>query len=135
VVSGNPGGEEGRLSIVDPVERVEIASFSGLGPVPGQVATDGDARVFISSPTEGLLTFDTDSNMVVPRTASELALPGSSAVAVDSRRLVYAVESGNCDGTAPGRARVLTEDLTEELRTLPLGRCPVAALTVRIPPE
>jgi hypothetical protein len=135
VVSGSALSGEGRLSIVDPVERVELASFSGLGPAPGQIAGDGEARLFVSSPTRGLLPFDTDSNVVVQGSAGSIAVPGSAAVAVDSRRRVYAVESGNCGGGAAGRAVVLSGDLAEELGTLPLGRCPVAALTVHIPPE
>ncbi len=39
---------EGRLSVVDPLERREVASFAGLGLLPGPVATDGQSRVFVS---------------------------------------------------------------------------------------
>jgi hypothetical protein len=135
VVTGSPLEGEGRLSIVDPVERVELASFSGLGRAPGQVTTDGEARVLVSSDAEGLLAFDTDSNKVVRGAGEGVPVPNNSGVAVDTRRRVYALESGSCVGPAPGLAHVLTDDLEEELRTFPLGRCPRAALTVRIPPE
>ena len=135
VVAGSTQDSDGRLSIVDPVERVEIASFSGLGRDPGQVATDGLARVFISSTTDGLLAFDTDSNKVVRGEGEGVPIPSNTGVAVDSEQRIYAVEAGSCVGTATGMAHVLAADLTEELRTLPLGRCPTAALTVRIPPE
>ncbi len=135
VSTGSTLEGEGRLSIVDPVERVEVASFSGLGRAPGQVATDGEARVLVSSVTEGLLVFDADSNKVIRGAGEGIPIPGNTAVAIDSRRRVYAVESGACGGLTPGRAHVLSDDLEDDVRTLPLGRCPSAALTVRIPPE
>jgi hypothetical protein len=134
VVTGSSLEGEGRLSIVDPVDRMELASFAGLGRAPGQVATDGEARVLVSSNAEGLLAFDTDSNKVVRGVGEGVPVPNNSGVAVDTRRRVYALDSGTCVGPALGLAHVLTEDL-EEVRTLPLGRCPLAALTVRIPPE
>jgi hypothetical protein len=135
IVAGNPFEDEGRLSIVDPVARVEVASFSGLGKGPGHVAVDGEARVFVSSRAEGLLEFNTDSNTVVRGPGEGVRIPTNSAVAVDSRGRVYAIEAGDCDATAPGRAHVLSGDLEEDERTITLGRCPVAAVTVRIPPE
>src|SRR5260221_87174 len=55
---GSPPPGEGRLSIVDPVGRTEVASFAGIGAVPGNPASDGDERIFISSRTEGLMAFD-----------------------------------------------------------------------------
>ncbi len=135
VVSGGSAEAEGRLSIVDPVERMELASFAGFGRAPGQAATDGETSVFVSSTVEGLLAFDTDSNKVVRGTGEGLPVPGNTGVAVDSRRRVYVLESGSCAGPAAGLAHVFTEDLQEELRTVTLGRCPAAALTVRIPPQ
>lgn len=135
VVTGSTLEAEGRLSIVDPVERVELASFSGLGRAPGQVASDGEARVFVSSTTEGLLAFDTDSNHFVRGRREGVPIADNTGVAVDSRGRVYALESGTCGGPGRGRAHVLSHDLEVELRTLSLGRCPAAALTVRIPPE
>ncbi|MGH7579628.1 MAG: YncE family protein, partial [Gemmatimonadales bacterium] len=62
VSRGRTSTAEGRLSVVDPLERIEVASFAGLGLHPGEVATDGQARVFVSSSTEGLLEFNSDSN-------------------------------------------------------------------------
>ncbi|MBA3258781.1 MAG: hypothetical protein H0T68_04860 [Gemmatimonadales bacterium] len=135
VLAGGTLEEQGRLSIVDPVERIELASFTGLGREAGQVATDGEVRVFVSSIAEGLLAFDTDSNRVVRGAGEGVPVPNNTGVAVDSRRLVYAIEGGGCGGAGRGFAHVLTGDLEEELGRLPLGRCPAAALTVRIPPE
>ncbi len=66
---------EGRLSVVDPLERTEVASFAGLGLLPGDLATDGRSRVFVSSYTEGLLEFNPDSNAVVRGEAQESGSP------------------------------------------------------------
>ena len=130
----NRGGStipEGRLSVVDPLERRETASFAGLGLLPGELATDGGARVFVSSPVEGLLEFDTDSNAVVKGEGEGVPIPSNAGVAVDSEARVYAIESGPCTAGQRGAAHVLDEDL-EELRLIPLGRCPTSALVVRI---
>ena len=135
VVAGSSGENDGRLSIVDPVERVEIASFSGLGRTPGQVAAGSESQVLVSSTTEGLLVFDTDSNKVVRGAGEGLPIANNTGVAVDTDGRVYALEAGACDGFATGLAHVLTPDLSDEVRSLALGRCPAAALTVRIPPE
>jgi hypothetical protein len=133
-VAGSQQQNEGRLSIVDPVERIEVASFSGLGRAPGEVATGSESQVLISSITEGLLEFGTDSNKVVRGAGEGVPIPTNTGVAVDSDNRVYALEAGPCEGQATGLAHVLDSDLSE-VRTLPLGRCPAAALTVRIPPE
>jgi hypothetical protein len=125
---------EGRLSIVDPVARAEMASFSGFGTGPGNVAADGDAKVYVSSFAEGVMVFDTDSNKVVRGVGNGVPIPSNSAVAVDSRNRVYAIESGPCQGGKPGRAHVLATDLTQQ-RTITLGECPSGAAVVQIPPE
>ncbi len=132
--SGSLAAGEGRLSIVDPVDRIEMASFSGFGLAPGSVASDGEARIFVSSLAEGLMEFNTDSNKVVRGAGEGLPIAGNTAVAVDSRRRVYAIESGNCGSGQEGVAHVLNEAL-EEVRAIVLGRCSVAALVVEVPPE
>ena len=125
---------EGRLSIVDPVDRTEMASFSGFGTGPGSVAADGDAKVYASSLAEGLMVFDTDSNKVVRGAGNGVPIPRNSAVAVDSRNRVYAIESGPCQGGHRGKAHVLDPELTQQ-RTITLGECPSGAAVVQIPPE
>jgi hypothetical protein len=125
---------EGRLSIVDPVARTEIASFSGFGAGPGNVAADGDAKVYASSFAEGVMVFDTDSNTVVRGVGNGVPIPSNSAVAVDSRNRVYAIEAGACQGGRRGKAHVLDAELKEQ-RTITLGECPSGAAVVQIPPE
>jgi hypothetical protein len=131
--TGSLTGEEGRLSIVDPVARTELASFSGFGTAPLAVASDGEARIFVSSSSEGLLEFNTDSNKVVLGVGEGVAVPNNASAAVDSRRRVYAIESGPCEGSQPGTLHVLSPDL-EEQRTFPLGQCSAGAIVVEIPP-
>ncbi len=125
---------EGRLSIVDPVNRSEVASFSGFGTGPGNVASDGGVRIFVSSFAEGLMEFDTDSNKVVLGADEGIPIPSNSAVAVDSHGRVYGIESGACRGGQRGKAHVLDTDL-REIRIITLGECPSGATMVRIPPE
>lgn len=131
---GNLLEGEGRLSIVDPVARTEIASFSGFGLAPGNIASDRESRIFVSSVTEGLLEFNADSNIVVRGPEEGVAIPSNTSVAVDSRQRVYAIESGSCTGNQPGRAHILTPTL-EEVGTIMLGGCPVATAVVEVPGE
>jgi hypothetical protein len=122
---------EGRLSVVDPLERTEVASFAGLGLLPGDLATDGRSRVFVSSRTEGLLEFNTDSNAVVRGEAAGIGIPSNTGVAVDSKGRVYAIEAGGCVAGQPGVAHVLDEELVE-IGRITLGRCSASATVVRI---
>jgi hypothetical protein len=122
---------EGRLSVVDPLERTEVASFAGLGLQPGDLATDGQSRVFVSSFTEGLLEFNTDSNAVVLGEGAGIAVPSNSGVAVDSQGRVYAIEAGGCVAGQAGIAHVLDEEL-EEVGRITLGRCSAGATVVQI---
>jgi len=132
--TGDYTSGEGRLATVDPVGRMEVASFSGFGTGPGNLASDGEARIYVSSFAEGLMVFDTDSNTVLRGAGEGLPVASNSAVAVDSRRRVYAIESGACAGGQPGVAHVLDPEFTE-IRTIPLGECPSGATVVQIPPE
>ena len=96
VSRGTPGLPEGRISALDPLRRVENASFAGLGVTPGDLATDGGARIFVSSLKEGVLEFNTDSNAVVRGIGQGLDVPSNSGVAVDSERRLYAIAAGDC---------------------------------------
>ena len=132
--SGKANAGEGRLSIVDPVARTELASFSGFGIAPRAVASDREARIFVSSPSEGLMEFNTDSNKVVRGAGDGIAVSANAAAAVDSRGRVYAVEAGSCEALQRGTLHVFDTDL-EEQRTVPLGACSAGATVVEIPPS
>src|SRR5216110_903424 len=60
VASGHVGGADGKLSIVDPKARVEIASLNGLGELPGAAAFHpAGSRLLVASATEGILEVNT----------------------------------------------------------------------------
>ena len=134
VISAGPGGEEsGRLSIVDPVTREEVGSFSGFGPLPGQVASDGRERLFVTSLGQGLMEFNTRTRRLVRGAGSGIPLLTGVDAAVGNDGLVYAVESGSCSLGSPGRIRIFRPDLTEA-RIITAGICPVDAIIVRLLP-
>jgi hypothetical protein len=132
--SGSFSSGEGRLSTIDPVSRTELASFAGFGTGPGSLASDGEATIYVSSFAEGLMVFDTDSNRVLRGAGQGVPVASNSAVAVDSKHRIYAIESGPCSGGQPGVAHVFDADFTE-IRAIPLGECPSGATVVQIPPE
>jgi hypothetical protein len=132
--TGNYFTGEGRLSVVDPLARTEVASFAGFGTGPGNVAADADARVFISSYTEGVMEFSLDSNKVIRGAGHGVPVPSNASVAVDSKGRVYGLETGPCSGGQVGKAHVLDTDLAET-GTIMLGECPVGSAVVQIPPE
>jgi hypothetical protein len=131
VSRGGTSQAEGRLSVVDPLERMEVASFAGLGLQPGDLSTDGQARVFVSSSSEGVLEFNSDSNAVIRGQGDGVPIPTNAGVAVDSEGRVYAIESGGCSGGRRGTAHVLDDEL-EEITRFALGRCASGAIVVRI---
>src|SRR5216110_689241 len=60
VASGHTGAADGKLSIVDPKARVEIASLNGLGELPGAAAFHpAGSRLLVASATEGILEVNT----------------------------------------------------------------------------
>ena len=131
VQNGDPTIDEGRLSVVDPVERTERASFGGFGFGPGDLASDGGDRLLISSRTEGLMEFDTAERSVVRGEGNGVAIPGNSGVALDSRGRIYALEAGCSDN---GIVHVLRPDFTE-IRSIPVGQCATQVLLARVPAE
>ena len=132
--TGNFFSGEGRLSVVDPLARTEVASFAGFGTGPGNVAADADSRIFVSSYSEGVMEFNLDSNKVVRGAGQGVPIPSNATVAVDSKGRVYGIETGACSGGQPGKAHVLDTDLAET-GTIELGECPVGSAVVQIPPE
>lgn len=125
--------DDGRLSIVDPVARVELANFGGFGPGPGDLATGGGDRLFISSFTEGLMEFDIVTRTVVLGAGDGIPIPDNSGVAVDSDGRIYGISAG-CGGGAGGEAHVLRSDLTERT-VVPLGVCAIGSAVTFIPVE
>jgi len=131
--SGSPSGE-GRLHIVDPVGRTEVANFGGFGVTPGPIAADGGERLFVSSLTEGLMEFNTRTRTVIRGAGNGVAIPGNSAVEVDESGQVYAISTGPCQIGQGGTAHVLRANLTERT-TISLGECAIVAAMTLIQPD
>jgi hypothetical protein len=130
VQDGDPSVDEGRLSVVDPVRRQELASFGGFGFGPGDLTADGSDRLLISSRTEGLMEFDTDERTIVRGEGNGVPIPANTGVAVDSQGRIYALESGCSD---VGVVHILRPDLSK-IRAVPVGQCAIQALVARVPP-
>ena len=132
--SGSFFGGEGRLHIVDPVGRTEVANFGGFGVAPGAIAADGGERLFVSSFAEGLMEFNTRTRTVTLGAGNGVAIPGNSAVEVDDAGRIYAISTGPCQGAQVGVAHVLRGNLTES-DTINLGECSIFAAVTLIPPN
>jgi hypothetical protein len=123
---GAVGQGDGRLSIVDPGTRVELAVVNGLGELPGPAVYHPSGRLLIASITEGILEVNTLTRTLVrgPGSGFRPGGNGVAALAVDQHGRVYAV-SASC---APGVVRVLTAPPAYRvLRTVPVGSCLRAA--------
>src|SRR5437660_7531691 len=129
VAVGHAGAADGKLSIVDPEARAEVAVLNGLGESPGAAAfhpTGG--RLLIASALEGILEVNT-SIRVVTRGPGNGIKPGGHGVtglAIDLHRRVYAVDPGAC--AAGGTVHVLTAPPDyREVHTVTVGVCPTTA--------
>lgn len=131
--SGSFAGGEGRLHIVDPVGRTEVANFGGFGVAPGAIAADGGERLFVSSFAEGLMEFNTRTRTVTLGAGNGINVPGNSAVEVDETGRIYAISTGPCQGGQVGVAHVLRGNFTES-STIDLGECAIFAAVSLIPP-
>jgi hypothetical protein len=130
--AGDSGSGEGRLSIVNPVSREEIASFGGFGNAPGGVATYGD-QLFASSWSEGTMEFDTRLREVVRGAGEGLAVATNSSIAASQSGRLYSISAGTCTGGTGGVAHVLRASDLAETGTIPLGECATGALIATIP--
>jgi len=135
VMSRGPvdGTTEARLSLVDPVGRRELGNFAGFGNAPGPMATDGLERLYISSVSQGLMSFDLVNREVLRGAGDGVAIPGNSGVAVDNEGRIYALEPGACSGGAAGQVHVLRPDLSES-RTIVVAECPSGAAITAVSP-
>jgi len=115
------------------VLRQEVGSFAGFGALPGRLATDGRERLFIVSPSQGLMEFNTRTRRVVRGAGAGIPLVNGTAAAVDAGAQVYAIESGPCTTGGTGRVRIFRPDLTEA-RVVSSGACSSDAAIVNLPP-
>jgi streptogramin lyase len=130
VATGDFSAPEGRLHIVDPVDRVELASFGGLGSRPGPPAAL-EGRILIASRTEGLLEFDARAREFTRGAGDGIPVLGAVGAAVGEDGRVWVAREVGCP-VAPGLLTVLRPDLTP-LREVPIGACPTAAVLGLLP--
>lgn len=123
----------GRLSLVDPVGREELGSFGGFGSGPLAIAADQVDRLYVASPTEGLMVFDRLARQVLRGSGDGVVIPTLGPVAVDAAGRIYALETGACTPGNLGRVHVLRRNLTTS-RLLDAGSCPIDAVVTDIPP-
>jgi len=129
IAAGHGAAADGKLSIVDPIARTEVAVLNGLGERPGAIAFHPTgSRLLIASLTEGILEVNT-SIRAITRGPGNGVKPGGEGVvglAIDLRGRVYAVDPVGCD--VPGVVHVLTAPPDyHEIKTVPVGNCPTTA--------
>lgn len=134
VASGRPGFADGKLLIVDPRARTELAVLNGLGESPGAVAFHPSGRLLVASRAEGILEVYTPTRFVTrgPGNGVKPGGNGVSGLATDLRGRVYAVDPGAC--SAAGAVHILTAPPEyRELKSVPVGVCPTAAAVAAVP--
>lgn len=130
--AGDSGTGEGRLSIVNPVTREELANFGGFGNRPAGLGTFGE-RLFVASWSEGLMTFDTRLREVTRGAGEGVAIPTNSSVVVGANGRIYAISAGPCTGGTGGTAQVLRASDLVNTGAIPLGECAVGAQITTVP--
>jgi hypothetical protein len=132
VAAGHAGGGDGKLSVVDPVARAELAVINGLGESPGAAALHPSGRLLVAAGDE-ILEVNTLTRSVTRGPGQ--GVPGGadvSALAVDLRGRVYAASAGDC--VAPGIVRVLSPPPGyREIRAIAVGPCPSAVALATTP--
>jgi hypothetical protein len=135
VLAGTSGAADGRLSIVDPVTRREVAILNGLGESPGPAVYHPSGRLLIASATAGILEVNTLTRAITrgPAAGVKPGGAGIAALALDPRGRVYAVAPGAC--ASPGVVHILSGPPDyRALGTATVGVCPAAAALAAQPP-
>src|SRR3989475_1812467 len=135
IASGHTGAADGKLSIVDPHARVEIAVLNGLGESPGAAAFHpAGSRLLVASATEGILEVNTSIRAITrgPGNGVKPGGHGVSGLAIDLRGRVYAVDPGAC--ATPGTVHVLAAPPDYgEIQVVSVGLCPTTAAVATTP--
>ena len=134
VLNSGDGDVDGRLSVVDPVSRKEIASFSGFGVAPRFLASDGGDRLYIASVSEGLMVFDTRDRRIVRGAGQGVPLDLPLGILSDALGNIYVLEAGPCMGGGTARVRVFGSDLVPR-RDIDINSCPAAMALTEIPAD
>jgi len=134
ILAGTPGAGDGKLSIVDPAGRREVAVVNGLGESPGPAVYHPSGRLLVASPTEGILEVSTLTRAVTrgPGDGFKPAGDGIAALALDPRGRVYAVAPRAC--LSPGVVHILSAPPGyRDISVVTVGVCPAAAALAAAP--
>lgn len=136
ISAGAPlGGGEARLSVVDPVRNLELASFAGIGPAfPSWLASDGGERVLMVSPAGGLMVFNTRERRFVLPFTEGIPLDLPSGLVTDARGQAYVPVRTGCGTSELGQIRVFGTDLVER-GSIRVGSCLVGASIAEVPAD
>src|SRR5437867_335790 len=142
IASGHAGAADGKLSIVDPQARAEVAVLNGLGESPGAAAFHpAGSRLLVASATEGILEVNA-SIRVITRGPGNGVKPGGNGVsglAIDLRGRVYAVDAATLAtpefcAVSGGVVHVLTAPPDyHEIHTATVGCGPTTAAVAATP--
>jgi len=142
IASGHTGAADGKLSIVDPQARVEVAVLNGLGESPGAAAFHpAGSRLLVASASAGILEVNT-SIRAITRGPGNSVKPGGNGVsglAIDLRGRVYAVDittlaTPEFCGVSGGVVHVLTAPPDyREIHTVTVGCGPTSAAVAATP--
>ena len=142
IASGHAGAADGKLSIVDPQARAEVAVLNGLGESPGAAAFHpAGSRLLVASATEGILEVNA-SIRVITRGPGNGVKPGGhgvSGLAIDLRGRVYAVDAASLAtpefcAVSGGVVHVLTAPPDyHEIHTATVGCGPTTAAVAATP--
>lgn len=131
--AGDSGVDEGRLSIVNPVTRVELANFGGFGTAPSGLGTTGEL-LLVSSWTEGVMSFNTHLREIIRGAGSGVAVPQNTSIVAGADGKLYALSAGVCSGGISGIVDILRPTDLAQTGTISLtGECHVGAVITTIP--
>jgi hypothetical protein len=123
VEAGHPVQSDGRLSIVDPVGRTELAVVNGLGQSPSAAAFHPSGRVLVGG-DQGILEVSTLTRSVTRQGVS--AAGPVSALAVDLRGRVYATTTCEFPSVFPSLSVLSSPPGYRVMTTVTLANCPTA---------
>jgi hypothetical protein len=135
IEAGHAGNGDGKVSIVDPIARTELAVVNGLGESPRAGAFHASGRLLVGG-DQGILEVNTLTRSVTRGPGQGVGVAGTvSALVVDLRGRVYAT-SGTCEFAAVDlpNVQVLSPPPGYHLiKAVTVGNCPTAAALATTP--
>lgn len=122
--SGEFGGANGSLSIVDVSAATELEHHEGFGEFPGDLAFGTDGNLYVGAFSFGVAIWDAAADSFIRAPDDPLILAGnmtSSGVGFDSEGRLYSLIAGDC--IAPSVA-IRTDTELEFDQEITVGVCP-----------